>query len=234
MKTLHGFAAAAVILAASLPGFAQLNLVNTRAAFPTTDSVNWSLLGPAFTTVSSPFTIATTGGSTVSVSHAPGTLFERRNQTTGGWFGNFSVGNALLWNRGDNGAVTFDPANLISGAGFNVQSNVHGAFTLKLEAFDAAEGLIGSVIKNGVSDLNVGTAIFIGFMSDSLNVDKFVATLVSAAAGPSDFAINTMALSGTVQSLNVAVPEPSVYGLVGVFAILALVGRERLRRHTEA
>jgi hypothetical protein len=227
----------AIAAATTLPAFAQLSGIDTRAAFPTTDSVNWSLLGPPFTTANNPFVIATTGGSSVSVSHAPGALFERRNQTTGGWIGNFSFGEALLWNRGDNGAITFDPANLISGAGFNVQADTHGAFTFRLDAYDVSGGLIGSVTKNGMSDVNIGTAIFIGFTSAYLDVDKFVGTLTSAVGGGSNFAINSLALSSSAPEAPVdvgagAVPEPSVYGLMGVLAILGLVGRERLRRHS--
>lgn len=237
MNKLRALAAIAVMAVPSLPGLAQLIGIDTRAAFPSTDSVNWSILGPPFTTISSPFTVATTGGSSVTVSHAPGALFERRNQTTGGWFGNFAFGEALLWNRGDNGAITFDPATLISGAGFNVQADFRGAFTFRLDAYDSAGGLLGSVTKIGSSDLNLGTAMFIGFTSAYLDVDKFVGTLVSATEGLSNFAINTLALSGSApaapNNISVgAVPEPSVYGMMGVLVILGLVGRERLRRHS--
>src|ERR1041384_7785391 len=104
MKKLSTLVLAAAMTAFSSVAFAQLSLVSSRAAFPTTDSVDWSVLGPAFTTITSPFTIATTGGSTVDVYHNEGTLFERRDQSTGGWGGNFNPGEALLWNRGDNGS----------------------------------------------------------------------------------------------------------------------------------
>lgn len=238
MKTLRTLVLAATMAASSSLGVAQLNLVDSRAAFPAGETVDWSILGPAFTTVSSPFTIATSGGGLMTVSHNPGSLFERRDQITGGWFGNFSFGDALLWNRGDNGSITFNPGGLISGAGFNVQSDFHGAFTFKLEAYDAGGGLLGSVTKNGYSDSEEGTAIFVGFTSASLNVDQFIATLVSATGGPSNFAINSLALASSagpeLPPGVTPVPEPSVYGLMGVLVILGLIGRERIRRHSEA
>jgi hypothetical protein len=245
MKIIRELAALFTVAVSSLPSFAQLQLINTRADFPTTDTVNWAVLGGMFATVQSPFTVATTGGSSVTVSHSTGS-FQRANQPAT-WSGNFSFGDALLANGGNNGPMVFDPVNLISGAGFNVQADAHNAiFTFKLEAFDSAGGLIGSVTKNGFSDLNltVGTAIFIGFVSESLNVDRFVASLVSvvssssgAAISNNNFAINTLALSGAAGSsnpVNVAVPEPSVYGLMGAAAIFLLIGRERLRRLSDA
>src|ERR1051326_7016644 len=193
MNKLSSLVLAAAMTAFSTSAFAQLSLVTSRASFPTTDTVNWTTLGPAFTQITTPFTVATTGGSLITVSHNEGTLFERRDQTTGGWGGNFTFGDALLWNQGDNGAITFDPQNLISGAGFNVQSDYPGAFTFRLDAYDVNGVLLGSVTRNGFSNTVLGSAIFIGFTSPTANVDKFIGTMTSAAVGPSNFAINTLA-----------------------------------------
>jgi hypothetical protein len=234
MKTFNSLAMLGALAALSLPAFGQLSLATSRAAFPTTDTVDWSLLGPAFTTINSPFTIGTSQGSTVLVSHDPHMDFERRNERTGGWNGNFAFGDALLWNRGDNGSITFDPLNLISGAGFNVQTDSRGPFVLRLDAFDTGGNLLGSVSETGISTAALGTAIFIGFTSPLADVDSFVATLVSATSGPSNFAINSLALSGPAEAAPfVAVPEPSTYGMISVLLIFALVARERLRRHGE-
>lgn len=225
------------LLALGGTAFGQLQLVTSRAAFPTTDTVSWSLLGPPYTTMASPFVIATNGGSSVTVSHDPGALFERRNQSTGGWTGNFNFGAALLWNGGgNNGSITFDPANLISGAGFNVQADFPGAFTFRLDAYGIDGGLLGSVTEAGFSNAVIGTAIFIGFTSPQSDVDKFVATLVESTGGASNFAINTLALSGGASSSPAspsAVPEPSVYGMMGALVVMGLMARERLRSHSE-
>ena len=127
-------------------------------------------------------------------------------------------------------------ANLISGAGFNVQADYPGAFTFRLEAFGANGLSLGSVTEAGFSNTVVGTAIFIGFVSPFTDVDKFVATLVSSTGGPSNFAINTLVLAGEVAAPAgpTPVPEPSVYGLVGVLVVIGLIGRERLRQHNHA
>lgn len=231
MKTFRSLAILGLMATSSLSLFGQLNLVTSRANFPTTDTVNWSILGPPYTTISSPFTVATTGGSTVTVSHDAGGLFERRDQGIG-WPGNFPAGSALLWNRGDNGAITFNPAQLISGAGFNVQSNFPGEFTFRLDAYGAGGNLLGSVTESGFSGPR-GAAIFIGFTSPATNVDWFVGTLVDATLGVSDFAINTLALAGSSNDSAVPVPEPSFYGMAGALVILGLAGRGRLRRLSE-
>jgi hypothetical protein len=237
MNVLRTASLFSVAAALCLPAFAQLELITSRAAFPTSDTVVWSQLGTAFTTVTSPFTAATTGGSTVTVSHNPGALFERRNQNTGGWTGNFGFGDALLWNGGaDNGSITVDPANLISGAGFNVQADFPGPFTFRLDVYGIGGGLLGSVTEAGFSNAVIGSAIFIGFTSPWADVDKFVATLVESTGGPSNFAINTLALSAGAGggASPAAVPEPSVYGLMGAVVVMGLVVRERLRQHSEA
>jgi hypothetical protein len=235
MKTLRLAAAVGLLATPFLPLAGQLSLVTSRAAFPTTDTVNWATLGTTFTTVMSPFTVATTGGSSVTVAHDVGVVFERRDQGLG-WLGNFPAGDALLWNRGNNGFVTFDPAELISGAGFNVQANSPNEFTFTLEAYGVGGTLLGSVTEAGFSGSR-GTAIFIGFTSPLANVDKFVAS-VQSGGGSSDFAVNTLVLSAGPQGDAgpgvVPVPEPSVYGVMGALVVFGLVGRERLRRHSEA
>lgn len=230
MKKTSLLTAVAVMFVSSIQSFAQINLITDRAAFPTFDTLSWIPLGPPFTLLSSTFTATTVGGNAVTVSHPEDAFFERRDQDTG-WGGNFFAGDILLWNGGDNGPITFDPASLISGAGFNVQSDYPGPFIFRLDAYDSGGGLLGSVTHNGISDSNVGTAIFIGFTSASANVDKFVATLVEATAGPSDFAINALALAGPGGGLpTMPVPESSTYGIFAAALALAIVVRNRTRR----
>ena len=81
---------------------ATVTFVTDRSSLGGNDYVNWGVLGPVNTFVSSPFSISSQAGLGMTVSLPTDQLtFGRVDQGSpsggGGWFGNFAVGDKLLW-----------------------------------------------------------------------------------------------------------------------------------------
>lgn len=222
---LQLLAAAALVSLLTLPATAQITAVSDPLTLNVTDTIQWTA------TPGSPganFDILSTGGLNTNVSHTGSGAFEVRTQGSS-WFGCFLPGETLLWNGGENGVLTIDPDGLIGGAGLNIQANYFGSYTARISAFDSIGGLLGSVTGSGFSSSNGdGSALFLGFASTSVNVDKFSIELTAASNGvPGDFAINGVMLADSMVS---AVPEPSTYGLIGAALAVGLVAFRRFRR----
>lgn len=147
--------------------------VPTRSALAGTDFIDWGPLGPAFTTLSAPLTAVSSDGIVATVSQPGNLAFERRDQTTGGWAGNFGVGDRLLWNRNLSGTISITFAVPVSGAGAQIQSDRLAPFTVRLTAFDPSGAALASFSRTGDSNtLRDDSAIFLGVSNDVANIGR--------------------------------------------------------------
>ena len=202
-----------------LPG---LTFITNRTALGGTDFVDWGVLGSPFTTVSNPFSITSFGGLNLEVSQPFGS-FERRNQS-GGWNGNFTPGDRLIWTQNNPGPLTIDFNSPVLGAGAQIQINTFGDFIGTIEAFDSGGISLGGFSLQGLSTSNGdNSAIFIGLLSNTANIDKLV---FSVDFGSQDFAINQLDI------VTKPVPESSfVFGVL-VFSALG-AGSVRKRKQQQ-
>lgn len=196
------------------------------------DTIDWGQLGPTYTLLTTPENWTSTSTlytGEVGITGSPiGTQnFERRDQGKG-WAGNFFPGEHLIWNEGlqptgiDIG-VLFNQS--VYGGGAQIQADSYGPFTATLTAYKCCGvspgNLIGTVVMNGVSNGNGdGSAIFIGFLSNTPNV-WFLNFNVVDQFGNDNLAIGTVTFQ--------PVPEPGSLLLLGSGVLgLATVIRRKL------
>ncbi|MFN8218672.1 MAG: PEP-CTERM sorting domain-containing protein [Fimbriimonadales bacterium] len=213
LLTLAGLAVAAVSANA-------LTLVTTRAGIGATDTIDWGQFGAAFTSLGTPINgVTSTYGLRFRASTTATAAFERRDQWTGGWAGNFTQGDELLWTKSP-GVTTIRFASYVQAVGANIQDDFFGPFTATIEAFDGFGVSMGSFQVNGNSNSNNdGSAIFVGVASNAFNIAKITYQVQGASGALDDFAINEVAM-------NACVPEPGTIAALGLGAI-ALIRRKR-------
>jgi hypothetical protein len=196
---------------------ASVTLVTSSSALGANDSISWTQLGPAFTVLTGPQAVTSTGGLAATVTSAGNTL-ERRDQGSG-WAGNFANGAPLLWTRGVGPDITLSFAAPVYGAGAQFQADIFGPFTA--EVIGIGGSVLGTFTENGTSNsAGDDSAIFIGILSDTADISS----IVFHQTGGNDFAIGNVALN--TSDTPAAVPEPASLSLLG----LGLIGFISTRR----
>jgi hypothetical protein len=203
-----------ILIAAGVAAFASVapahaGGITSRVGL--TDTIDWSQLGPTSTVLSSPQTVMSVDGVTVTVSSAGG-VFERRDEGDG-WSGIFTPGEALLWDQGVGPDITLTFGTPVSAAGATIQADFFGAYTAQITV-NGAETFSVNGDNTGAED---GSAPFIGWSGGPITTLQF--ELTSAADAPNDFAIGTVSLGTTT------VPEPSTWAMMLLgFAGLGFAG----------
>jgi len=221
-----GFAALiGVMLVFAGTAQAALVFIDVRANLGGNDSVDWGVLGPAFTQVSNPFSINSTGGLGMAVSKTSSGNFERRDQgLAGGWVGNFAPGDRLIWTQWTFGPMSILFNTPVMGAGAQIQGNLYGYYTGHIAAYDSTNSLLGSFSKKGESNgLGNNAAIFLGVLSDTANIAR-IEFDVDIGNLPESFAINQMDIK---KGGPPPIPEASAYAFFGLGVLGMMAWRRR-------
>ncbi len=202
--------AGAVVAAFSAANPSQaFSLITSRSALGADDALDWSVLGSAGTSVSSPFTVSSASDNRITGS-IPSNPFERRNQGNG-WNGNFASGDALLWTQNNPGPLQLVFSQAVRGVGTQIQVDSYSLFTAAIEAFNSSGTSLGRFTLAG-SSTNAGdnSAIFIGVLSDNADI----ARLLLNVQDNNDFAINQVSFNTTGGT---PIPTPALLpGLIGL------------------
>lgn len=209
----------------TMPASAGVIGVAFPAGINADDVIDWANVGPNGTILSNPFNTTSTGGLGVTVSQAGASSFQLYTQG-GSWSGNFSPGDRLLFTIGPNGPITLSFASPVGAVGANIQTNYFGAFEAVITAYGQSNNVLGSYTLNGNStSAGDGSAIFIGLVSDAIDIYSVVFSAPVASSSPQEFSINNVLLGGA--GTGSEIPEPSTYALIAGGLALMLLRRRQ-------
>lgn len=214
---------AALVLCTATVASATPSLVTSRGTLAGDDFFDWGQLGGAFTSPANPSGILSNSGTvTGTISDSSGAM-ERRDQSTGGWNGNFAPGDRLIWNQ-SGGLLTIDFGTSVAAVGAQIQRNNFGGFLGSITAFDSSLTQIATFSANGNSTSSGdNSAIFLGIattLGDSL-ISRVVFNVDNAAVS---FSINQLDI---VKATPQPVPEPGTLAIFGLGLAGLCVARRR-------
>lgn len=226
---LRSLSAIGGIFGLAVAGHAQLTLVTNRGAMQANDSIDWGQFGASFTTVNNGSMGMSQGANPFLVSSSNQLL---RVDEAGGWNGNFTAGDRLMFSGFDpnhgtaNGSIDMSFGRTVNAVGAQIQQNQFGSgtpvpFLATLTAYDGLGNNLGTVTEQGLSQFTEdGSAIFIGVHSSRYNIARVVFQVKQASTLGEGFAVNGVSIHAC------AVPEPTSLAVLGLGAI-ALIRRRR-------
>jgi hypothetical protein len=193
------------------------------------DSTSWAGLGADGATISSPFSATSTDGVAITGTLAGGSglaSIQCPALPSCSWTGGFTAGDHLVWTLNNATGLGTAPLTLAFGksvlaGGVEIQSDVPGAFTADVQAFDGGTSLGTETLASDAA----GDPIFIGAQDTTADITSLVFSC-TGACGNNDFAVDTL------MSRNPAVvPAPLIgFGLPAFLAVGGLLFGAKLLR----
>ena len=146
-------AAAALLATPAARAEAGTFAFSTQGSIADAAHVDWATYAADFSTVTNGTVRALPGLPSINLTIAEQTGFDFLRVTQGAfasWKGNFADGDPVLYTA-NGGPVDFIFSSPIAGFGDQIQSAAFGAFTARIEAFNAANVSLGAFTLNGNS-----------------------------------------------------------------------------------
>lgn len=229
VKALCGFVAASAWLSLSSASHAAA-ILNNRTDVPGGSAL--TMPGSFLQIFPNPLVVNYGAGQTATFTGPAASGLQRLTGNPG--TGNFGVNQPIFSTNQTAGPLELVFSSDISSLGTQFQTSNPGAFTATIQAFDIGNNLIGTVSRNGVSDNNTGTAIFLGFTrtgSDAAIRRVLFSTTndvpIPNVAFTGGFGVNPISFSANAA----AVPEPGTMSLMALG--LASLFAARRKKKTE-
>ncbi len=202
---------------ASAANAQSLSLVTSQQALQSNDNISWAQLSSSNggSELSSSFNVTSANGNPISVSltGANSILAVSCPASSCSWVGSgMPSADTLVWTsdgtNGGNGPLTASFGHPQAGVGAFIQADGPSQFTAQIQAFNSAGAGLGTFTET--SDAT-GDALFIGVLDRSgAQISTVVFSLVSAQGPVSDFAIDSLFLSGPVLPTPTASVTPTI------------------------